>query len=106
MKDIMATPMAQQKKVGAALIGACLLWLCAASAGLSLLWGYKNLPGEAGAPPTSWPVGSSLRREEGRATLVSGAAGQTETRVFGCPLFSPDSECRAGQEADHANHKN
>jgi hypothetical protein len=219
----MATPLPQQKKVGAALTGACLLWLCAAGAGLALMLDYKNLPGKAGAPPASWPAGSRLRREEGRATLVvaahprcpctratvgevsrlaaqaggrlrayvlllrpagytegwaktdlwesaaaipgvsvvtdaggeearqfgsatsgqvalydaegrlrfsggitaarghsgdnagsdailslvtRGAAEQSETRVFGCPLFSPHSECRAGQEADHANHQN
>jgi len=42
----------------------------------------------------------------GRSAIVSltmqGKAGQTETSVFGCPLFDPSSECRTGKGA--VNH--
>jgi len=37
------------------------------------------------------------------ALLTEGEAAQTETEVFGCPLFSKSSECRMG-ELNHATH--
>ncbi len=37
------------------------------------------------------------------ALLTRGETGQTETEVFGCPLFSENSECRM-DEMNHATH--
>jgi hypothetical protein len=41
----------------------------------------------------------------GQAAIVSlvnsGAAARTETSVFGCPLFDPDSECRIPKDDKH-----
>lgn len=38
--------------------------------GLSQLWGYENAPGPATAPPSRWPLDSSIHLATDRATLV------------------------------------
>lgn len=44
----------------------------------------------------------------GRAAVVSlltaGGAGQSETPVFGCPLFAREGECPAGKEVGREKH--
>ena len=46
------------------------LWFIATAAGLAVLWGYDNAPGEDAAAPAIWPASSLLIRSEERPTLV------------------------------------
>ena len=52
------------------LLTATLVWLCAVSSGLWILWGYENSPGVSAQPPVMWPADSRIRRAPERATLV------------------------------------
>jgi hypothetical protein len=46
------------------------VWLCAASAGLWVLWRYDNTPGEAAHAPQRWPALTTLARATDRHTIV------------------------------------
>lgn len=52
------------------LLVAAVLWLPAVGTGLWILWGYENTPGTGAKPPVLWPAESSIKRPQGRATLV------------------------------------
>jgi hypothetical protein len=52
------------------LLPAAVLWLCAVSTGLWILWGYENTPGAGAKPPVLWPAASRIQRPHDRATLV------------------------------------
>lgn len=45
------------------------IWIALVSAGMFAIGSYSAAPGESGAPPSSWPSGSSIERD-GRYTLV------------------------------------
>src|SRR5256885_16305612 len=48
---------------------ACVVWLVAVGYGLRLVWTYENSPGRSGAPPTTWPNGSTIKRNPELPTL-------------------------------------
>lgn len=45
-------------------------WLIAAGLGLAALHAYESSAGPSGSTPGDWPAGSSVRRAEGRPTVV------------------------------------
>ncbi len=53
-----------------AVVAAVALWLAAAGTGFGLLEAYKAVPGDAAAAPPSWPAGSQVRPDPGRASLL------------------------------------
>jgi hypothetical protein len=46
------------------------VWLCAAIAGLWVLWRYDNTPGAPAHAPNEWPAATTLARASDRPTLV------------------------------------
>ncbi|MGB7922630.1 MAG: hypothetical protein WCF57_05240 [Pyrinomonadaceae bacterium] len=46
------------------------IWGCAVSTGLWILWGYENRPGVSAQAPAVWPADSRIQRARERATLV------------------------------------
>lgn len=52
------------------LLAYTILWISAVSAGLWILWGYENTPGDGAKPPVLWPTDSRIQHASDRATLV------------------------------------
>ena len=52
------------------LITACAAWMLMIGVGLALLWKYENAPGPTAAPPSQWPLDSSIHLATDRATLI------------------------------------
>ena len=52
------------------LLISAILWLCAVSTGLWMLWGYENSPGAGAQPPKRWPAESRMERAPDGMTLV------------------------------------
>ena len=65
-----ARRLAFTRRTGLVLVATTILWLCAVSAGLWILWGYENAPGARAEPPQHWPAGSQIHRAPHQATLV------------------------------------
>lgn len=69
MQDCSADmPTKLKKLLFTAVIGAA--WLVAIGLGVWILTSYERAPGDAGAPPKSWPVRSRIQLASDRATLV------------------------------------
>jgi hypothetical protein len=66
----MPTPAIPKGKPGALTWGIGAVWLGIVLTGTFLMVAYANTPGEAGAPPASWPKSSRLPRSPQKATLV------------------------------------
>ena len=45
-------------------------WLVLTLLGMAALWLYSSTPGRQGAPPSQWPIASTLNQVSGRLTLV------------------------------------
>ena len=45
-------------------------WVLMIGVGLALLWDYENAPGPTAAPPSQWPLDSSIHLATDRATLI------------------------------------
>lgn len=52
------------------LVASGFIWVLIILAGLWVLWGYENTPGQAGQPPLNWPAASRVQRHSNQFTLI------------------------------------
>jgi hypothetical protein len=50
--------------------GLIVTWAVAVGAGMLLLGAYATWPGDPGTPPSRWPAGTDVRRDDRRPTLL------------------------------------
>lgn len=48
----------------------CFIWTFSIVTGFAVLWSYENAPGPSGLPTGQWPIGTQIRLDPGRQTLV------------------------------------
>lgn len=66
----MLSPQLNPRLAPSALTLCTLLWGAGVVIGSLLLWNHAMAPGLSAAAPATWPAGSQLPRQSGRATLV------------------------------------